>query len=198
MKVLVVVDMQYDFIDGALGTPEAQAIIPKVADTIRNTGDDTVIIFTKDTHEENYMNTLEGAKLPVPHCIKSTHGWNLHDDVCLAYGDVYGKVIHMDDLIPVEFYGQQDEVSSSIITKPTFGSVAFQNVLYALDDAQKIDEITFMGLCTGICVMSNAIMAKATLPEVEVNVVADCCACVTPESHKTALEAMKLCQINII
>ena len=198
MKVLVVVDMQYDFVDGALGTSEAQAIVPNVAAAIRNASDDTIVIFTKDTHEENYMNTLEGAKLPVPHCIRGTHGWSLHDDVCIAYGDMYTKLPRLDDIIPAEFYEVDTTLYAGIIEKPTFGSTTLQNVLYAIDDAKKVDEITFMGLCTGICVMSNAIMAKATLPEVEVNVVADCCACVTPESHKTALEAMKLCQINII
>ena len=198
MKVLVVVDLQYDFIDGALGTPEAQAIVPKVADAIRNVSEDTVVIFTKDTHEENYMDTLEGKKLPVPHCIRNTKGWLLDDEVCKAYGDVYSHTIRMDDIIPSEFYGIYNELYAGIIEKPTFGSITLQNVLYALDDAQKIEEITLMGLCTGICVLSNATLAKATLPEVEVNVVADCCACVTPESHKTALDAMKMCQINII
>ena len=139
MKVLVVVDMQYDFIDGALGTPEAQAIVPNVAAAIRNVSDDTIVIFTKDTHEENYMNTLEGAKLPVPHCIRGTHGWSLHDDVCIAYGDMYTKLPRLDDIIPVEFYEVDTTLYAGIIEKPTFGSTTLQNVLYAIDDAKKVE-----------------------------------------------------------
>jgi nicotinamidase-related amidase len=187
MKVLVIVDMQYDFVDGALGTPEAQAIVPLVAETIEQLADkNTVILMTKDTHEDNYMDTLEGKKLPVPHCIKGTHGHSIVDEVCIAYGNVFDRTQRLSD------------TTLQIIEKPTFGSIDFQNILLCLDDEDPITEINFMGLCTGICVMSNAIMAKATIPEAEVNVIEDCCACVTPESHKTALEAMKLCQINII
>ena len=195
MKVLIVVDMQYDFIDGALGTKEAQAIVPNVAAAIRNADENTIILFTKDTHTTDYLNTLEGKKLPVEHCIKGSHGWLIHDEVCLAYGDTYGKAKRPEEIIPVGYF---DDKAIATIEKPTFGSIDLQNMLYAIDDATPITNITLMGLCTGICVMSNAILAKATLPEVEVNVVADCCACVTPESHKTALDAMKMCQINII
>lgn len=191
MKVLIVVDMQEDFVRGALGTPEAQAIAPLVGETIEQMADEnTVLIFTKDTHYDNYMNTLEGKNLPVPHCIKGTLGHSLVDEVMIAYTNVRHKYRLLEDVIPL--------FDRNVIEKPTFGSIDLQNTLYTLDDIEKIEEITLMGLCTGICVMSNAILAKATLPEVPVNVVADCCACVTPESHKTALEAMKLCQINII
>ncbi len=193
MKILVVVDMQKDFVDGSLGTPEAQKIVPLVAETIEQMADpNTLVIFTKDTHPENYMETLEGKNLPVPHCIKGTAGHSIVDEVFNAYVNVIDKykdayvAYPMTDMNPIR------------IEKPTFGSIDFQNVLYTIDDIEKIEEITLMGLCTGICVMSNAILAKATLPEVPVNVIADCCACVTPKSHKTALEAMKLCQINII
>ena len=193
MKVLIVVDMQYDFVNGALGTAEAQKIVPLVAETIGQMADpNTVVIFTKDTHEENYMNTLEGKNLPVPHCIKGTHGHSLIDEVLIAYGE------HLHDYMTgYEAYPILD-MNPIKIEKPTFGSVELQNILYDMNENHGIEEITLMGLCTGICVMSNAILAKATLPEIPVNVIADCCACVSPESHKTALEAMKLCQINII
>lgn len=192
MKVLIVVDMQKDFVDGALGTPEAQAIVPLVAETIQQMADpNTICIFTKDTHAENYMNTLEGKNLPVPHCIKGTPGHSIVDEVFQAY---WCK----DFMDPWTVYPIADDIPLRI-EKPSFGSLELQDILWTIHtEDHPIEEITLMGLCTGICVMSNAILAKATLPEVPVNVVADCCACVTPESHKNALEAMKLCQINII
>ena len=196
IKVVIVVDMQKDFIDGALGTPEAQAIVPLVAETIHQLADpNTALIFTKDTHYDNYMDTLEGKNLPVPHCIVGTAGHGIVDEVfdawlCHATGE--NRFMSGYDAYPV-----YDE-NPIRIKKPTFGSVELQNILYDMNDRFEIEEITLMGVCTGICVLSNAILCKATLPEVPVNVVADCCACVTPASHKTALEAMKLCQINII
>ena len=196
IKVVVVVDMQKDFIDGALGTPEAQKIVPLVAETIHQLADpNTAIIFTKDTHTDNYMNTLEGKNLPVPHSIEGTAGYSIVDEVfeawlCHAQGE--NRYMSGYDAYPV-----YDE-NPIRVKKPTFGSVELQNILYDMNDRFEIEEITLMGVCTGICVLSNAILCKATLPEVPVNVVADCCACVTPESHKTALEAMKMCQINII
>lgn len=191
MKVLIVVDMQKDFVDGSLGTPEAQAIVPLVAETIKQMADpNTVCIFTKDTHEHFYLNTLEGKSLPVEHCIAGTAGHSIVDEVFEAYCCKDFK-----DAFDVYPLATSDPLR---IEKPSFGSVELQNILAAMNDNEPIEEITLMGLCTGICVLSNAILCKATLPEVPVNVVADCCACVTPESHKTALEAMKLCQINII
>ena len=193
MKVLIVVDMQKDFVDGSLGTKEAQAIVPMVAETIEQMADpNTVVIFTKDTHYENYMNTLEGKNLPVPHCIKGTAGHSIVDEVFNAYINVIGTYADAYEVYPIT------DINPIKIDKPTFGSVELQNILFDINDRIGIEEITLMGLCTGICVMSNAILAKATLPEVPVNVIEDCCACVTPESHKTAIEAMKLCQINII
>ena len=193
MKVLVVVDLQNDFIDGSLGTPEAQAIVPNVAKYIEEHADpNTLVIFTKDTHEENYMDTLEGKKLPVPHCIKGTAGHGINDSVFKAYINVMNSYKDPYDIYPIA------DTKTLRIEKPTFGSIELQNILYTINDIEKVEEITLMGLDTSICVLSNSILAKATLPEAEVNVVADCCACVSPESHKTALEAMKLCQINII
>lgn len=193
MKILVVVDMQKDFINGSLGTPEAQAIVPKVVDLIKAKADpNTVVIFTKDTHEANYLWTQEGKKLPIKHCIKDTVGHLINEEVSAAFYANAKKYCDASKVSPLSDY---EYIS---IEKPTFGSIDLQNALYTLDDISGIEEITFCGLCTGICVLSNAILAKATLPEVPINVVADCCACVTPASHNTALEAMKLCQINII
>lgn len=167
-EVLVVVDMQKDFIDGALGTKEAEAIVENVADRIRSfTGE---VIFTRDTHGENYLNTQEGKKLPVPHCIKGSEGWELDrrlEPLCTAERKVFDK--------------------------PTFGSVELAEYL----KNQAPDKITLIGLCTDICVISNAIMLKAYLTETEIAVVENCCAGVTPESHANALEAMKMCQINV-
>lgn len=192
MKILVVVDMQKDFIDGSLGTAEAQAIVPKVVDLIKaEANEDTIIIFTMDTHTEDYLNTLEGKNLPVAHCIEDTDNWRIHSDVARAYVDVSKKYCNKE-------FTTAGCCTPAIIEKPTFGSIQLQNLLFEIDDEFEIEEITFCGLCTGICVLSNAILAKATLPEVPINVVADCCACVSPESHETALNAMKLCQINII
>ena len=196
MKVLIVVDMQNDFIDGSLGTAEAQAIVPLVAETIHQLADPyTVILFTKDTHSADYYNTLEGKNLPVAHCIEGENGWEINPEVWSAF------MACKDQFYPIK--SMSPFVENHIVYKPTFGSMDLQNFLFEFNEElaylnDSIEEITLMGLCTGICVMSNAILAKATLPEVPVNVIEDCCACVTPESHKTAIEAMKLCQINII
>jgi nicotinamidase-related amidase len=188
--------MQNDFVDGALGTPEAQAIVPKVADYIRtHAHKDTVLVFTKDTHDVDYMFTQEGKHLPVAHCIKDTHGWELAPAIQEALYDVRNQYHSFDSYFPY--------ITDHIVCKPSFGSLDLVNLLYVLDDDTgmqpgDIAEITLMGLCTGICVLSNAMLAKATLPEVPVRVVEECCACVTPDSHKTAIDAMRLCQIEII
>ena len=195
-KILIIVDMQNDFVDGALGTAEAQAIVPKVADYIRNHADkNTVLLVTKDTHSSNYAETLEGKNLPVAHCIKNSYGWELNPAIQEAIYDTRDEYHFFDSYFPY--------ISDHIIEKPSFGSVDLQNLLYLLDDetgmqSGDIAEITLMGLCTGICVLSNAILAKATLPDVPVRVVEDCCACVTPKSHETAIEAMRMCQIEIV
>ena len=195
-KILIIVDMQNDFVDGALGTAEAQAIVPKVADYIRNHADkDTVLLVTKDTHSSNYAETLEGKNLPVAHCIKNSYGWELNPAIQEAIYDTRGKYHSFDSYFPY--------ISDHIIEKPSFGSIDLQNLLYLLDDetgmqSGDIAEITLMGLCTGICLLANSVLCKTTLPEVPVRVVAECCAGVTPESHERALEAMKMLQINII
>ena len=167
-KILIVVDMQNDFIDGALGTKEAAAIVPYVKDVIESF--DGKVYFTRDTHFENYMETQEGANLPVPHCIKDTDGWQ--------------NRAQLDALRRTE-----------AIDKLTFGSSALVDVLKAEKD---IESITFVGLCTDICVISNAMVVKAFFPEVPLIVDAKGCAGVSPESHKRALEAMKICQIKVI
>lgn len=169
--ILIVVDMQNDFIDGALGTKEATAIVPGVAQKIREFSGK--VFFTRDTHEENYLETQEGRNLLVPHCMKDTSGW----EICPA----------------LETLRKEPAVD-----KVTFGSVELGEMLKAEDRKEKIGSITLIGLCTDICVISNALLIKAFLPEAEIIVDAKCCAGVTPQSHRTALEAMKACQIKVI
>ena len=171
MEVLVVVDMQNDFIDGSLGTKEAVSIVPKVADKIKNFKG--LVLATRDTHEENYLNTQEGTNLPVQHCIRDTRGWELNDEIAAL-------------------------IDGNPIDKPTFGSVELGKRLVALNEQMGVDKIIFVGLCTDICVISNAMLVKAFLPEVPIEVDASCCAGVTPESHERALRAMESCQITIV
>lgn len=169
-NILVVVDMQNDFIDGALGTKEAVAIVPAVKEKIENF--DGKVIFTRDTHFENYMETQEGKNLPVPHCIKGTEGWEIRFEL-------------------MELCKEQP------IDKLTFGSSELGNILVEEDKVNPIESITFIGLCTDICIISNVMIAKAFLPEVKIIVDAACCAGVSPETHKNALEAMKICQVRV-
>ncbi len=175
MKLLVVVDMQNDFINGALGTQEAQAIVNNVAEKIAQyRKDGQKVVFTMDTHTEEYLHTQEGRNLPVKHCIKGTNGWELCSAVkCAA-----------------------DLSECAVYPKEAFGSRQF-----ALDWERgvfaDVDEVELVGLCTDICVISNAMLIKAFAPEVPVRVDASCCAGVTPQSHENALEAMKMCQIEI-
>lgn len=170
MKVLCVIDMQNDFIDGALGTKEAEAIVENIKAKIelyRKNGD--TVIFTRDTHSEDYMNTQEGKNLPVPHCIKDSNGWEISEKL--------------------------DTASDKIIDKPTFGSFELAEYISTLAD---VDEIELIGLCTDICVISNAMILKAMFTETPIKVDSSCCAGVTPESHTNALGAMKMCQISCI
>lgn len=169
-NILVVVDMQNDFIDGALGTKEAVAIVPFVKEKIEKF--EGKIIFTRDTHFENYMETQEGKNLPVPHCIKGTQGWEIRAEL-------------------MEFCKEDP------IDKLTFGSSELGKLLVEENKVNTIETITFIGLCTDICVISNVMIAKAFLPEVKIIVDAACCAGVSPETHKNALEAMKICQVAV-
>lgn len=170
-KLLVVVDMQVDFVSGALGTSEAQLIVPNV---IRRVEDEiaagSTVVFTKDTHKEDYLNTQEGKRLPVVHCVKGTEGWKLVPELrSFAEG-------------------------RSVMEKGTFGSAALAH--FAAKNG--FDEVELIGLCTDICVISNAMLIKAACPESVIRVCESCCAGVTPESHRNALEAMKMCQIEIV
>lgn len=171
-KILVVIDMQNDFIDGALGTKEAEAIVDNVVAKIGEYPADCVYA-TRDTHQKNYLDTMEGKKLPVVHCVEGTKGWELNEKVSEA---LKGAVI---------------------VNKPSFGSPALADMLAAESVGQEEMEIELVGLCTDICVVSNAILIKARMPEVNVTVDASCCAGVTPESHNAALQVMQMCQVEI-
>jgi len=172
-NILVVVDMQKDFVDGALGTKEAVAIVPKVVEKIRNFSGD--IFVTYDTHFENYMSTSEGKNLPVPHCIKGTDGWELDKSVAHAL---------------------EDKQYTSV-EKPTFGSVELPKLI-AETAGDELFRVELIGLCTDICVVSNALLIKANFPEIEIVVDSACCAGVTPLSHDAALSTMKMCQIQVV
>lgn len=168
-KVLIVVDMQKDFIDGALGTKEAVAIVPKVKEKIaeyRKNKD--MVIFTQDTHQKDYLQTSEGKKLPVEHCIEGSDGWKI------------AKELEVND--------------SRVICKPNFGWLGWADM--GVDFAHM--EIELVGLCTDICVVSNAMILKTQYPDTEITVDASCCAGVTPETHKAALATMKMCQIHVV
>lgn len=168
---LIVVDMQNDFIAGSLGTMEAQAVVPAVCARIRRAAEaGEWIACTMDTHEEDYLFTQEGSKLPVAHCIRHTRGWELHPDVAAA--------------LPA---------GVPSFCKETFGSMALAAAL-----PQELEAVELIGLCTDICVISNALLLKAARPELRISVNAACCAGVTPKSHQTALEAMGPCQIDIV
>ena len=175
-KLLVVVDMQNDFVDGALGSEEAKAIVPKVVQKIREW--DGKIIFTLDTHGDNYMQTREGKKLPVPHCVEGTVGHQLNDSV-------NAELLRM--------ITDEEAKVMNIVEKRTFGSTALPELLKGTD----VDYIELVGLCTDICVVSNAMLLKAHYPEIDIAVDSSCCAGVTPASHEAALTTMKMCQIEV-
>lgn len=170
-KILIVVDMQKDFIDGTLGTKEAQEIVAPVIEKMKSY-QKADIYATRDTHGENYLETAEGKNLPVVHCVKGSKGWELHPQV--------------EALVN----------ASNIIDKPTFGSIKLMEFLQQ-ENQKEMLEIELVGLCTDICVVSNALLLKAAMPEISICVDASCCAGVTPESHKAALVTMKMCQIGL-
>jgi len=165
-KLLVVVDMQNDFVTGALGTKEAQAIVPGIVDYIKNFDGD--IIATMDTHYDNYLDTQEGKKLPVVHCIKDTEGWLINKDI--------GNLVDWR------------------VLKDTFGSTKLGEIIVA----EEFEEIHFVGVCTGICVISNAVIAKSFNPDAHIVIHKDLCACVSPESHERALESMRTLQMDVV
>ena len=170
-RLYVVVDMQKDFIDGSLGTKEAQEMLPRMAERLAEiqARKDTDIIFTMDTHGSDYLETQEGKKLPVQHCIKGTDGWQI-----------------------AEVLQEFAENAVAIVEKPSFGYTGWQEI------AAGYDEITLGGLCTDICVISNAMLLKAFFPEIRLRIDSTCCAGVTAESHNNALQSMKMCQMDII
>lgn len=173
-KILVVIDMQNDFIDGALGTKEAEAIVKNVIAKIKSYKSCTVYA-TRDTHQKNYLKTQEGKYLSVKHCIEGTEGWQIHKDVAAAL----------------------KKVNAKIIDKPSFGSRELAELLAAENKIEPC-QVELVGLCTDICVVSNAIMIKGLSPEMPITVDASCCAGVTPEKHNAAIETMRSCQIEII
>ena len=171
-KILIVVDMQRDFIDMALGTKEAVAIVEKVKEKIASYPLENIVV-TLDTHSENYLQTQEGKFLPVEHCIRGTEGWQLSPELApmLAGAEVYEK--------------------------PAFGNVQMAEELKALSETEEL-ELELVGLCTDICVISNALVLKSVMPEVRITVDASCCAGVTPQKHQAALETMRSCQIVVV
>ena len=172
-KILIVIDMQNDFIDGALGTPEAAAIVENVKAKIRSYPKENVFA-TRDTHTDLYLDTQEGRNLPVPHCIRGTQGWEIRPDIA--------ELIFPDH----------------VIDKPTFGSTQLAKLMEILEHREEEGiEIELIGLCTDICVVSNALLLKATLPETPISCDASCCAGVTLSKHEAALETMQSCQIKI-
>lgn len=170
-KVLVVVDMQNDFIDGSLGTVQAQGIVSKVISKIKSYPADCIYA-TRDTHGKDYLESSEGKNLPVVHCVKGSKGWEIRPEVAEAMPQAV------------------------ILDKPTFGSTELAKLLYRENEKEGL-EIELVGLCTDICVVSNALLLKSFLPENRISVDASCCAGVTPESHEAALATMKMCQIMV-
>lgn len=171
MKILLVVDMQNDFVVGNLGTKEAVAIVPNVVKKINEFSGE--VIFTKDTHSEDYLTTQEGKNLPVPHCIKGSHGWKFVD-------------------------GIDESRALKVFEKESFGSAELGPYLVSLNQEEKIEEVEVIGVCTDVCVIINAMVVKTFLPEVKVTVDSSCCAGVNPGNHSNALDAMKSCQIEVI
>lgn len=176
MNILIVVDMQNDFVTGALGTSQAQTIVANVqekAAAYLERGD--VVIFTRDTHNANYLSTLEGKNLPVSHCIQGTKGWQI-----------------VDELLPLA------KQAVAIVDKPTFGSIELLDVLAPFIEAVQVEAIELCGVCTDICVVSNALLVRAKFHEIPVVVDSACCAGVTPESHESALQVLRSCQVRVL
>ena len=186
MKVLVCVDLQNDFIDGALGTSEAKAIVPRVVDKINNYDNksNTLVLLTKDTHYSTYLDTLEGTILPIPHCIENTPGWSINKEISRAVKE--NRFLSYSS----------DKIIKSRVYKNTFGSDDLREFFERFKN--DIEEVEFVGICTDVCVASNALVCRMVLPNTEITVDASCCAGTNPEKHQAALEVMKSCQINVI
>ena len=186
MKIFIVVDCQNDFIDGVLGTPQAREIVPRVVDKINNYSNQekTILLFTKDTHNSDYLDTLEGTMLPISHCIENTSGWSLNKEI--------KRAAKSNNFLKYS----SDKIIKSRIYKNTFGSDVLREFLERFKD--KIESVEFCGLVTDCCLISNVLMARQALPNTEIIVDASCCAGTSPEKHLAALEVMKSCQINVI
>jgi nicotinamidase-related amidase len=185
MKILVLVDLQNDFIDGTLGSKEAQAIVPNVINKLDDIDmKETLVIMTQDTHYDDYLDTLEGKYLPVKHCIIDTPGWEINKDIANA--------VDSKDRITIDY----EKINNGRICKNTFGSDDLREFIMKYKD--DIEEMEFIGLCTDICVVSNVLMARQSMPNTRIVVDASCCAGVTPEKHKAALETMRSCQIDVV
>jgi nicotinamidase-related amidase len=185
MKVLLVVDMQYDFIHGALGSEEAQAIVPNVIEKIKECAADNryAIVYTRDTHYPDYMESNEGKHLPVPHCVSKTLGWEIHDHVSAASdGAVYVEKLNKYS------FGMED-IGRMLATIPEVANGLFDNT--------DVESIEIVGLCTDICVVSNALILKAAFPEIPMTVYGDCCAGTSVDAHEAALKVMQMCQIEV-
>ena len=174
MKCLVVIDVQNDFVTGSLGTAEAVEMLPRLLEKMRSF--EGAILMTIDTHEENYLDTQEGRMLPVKHCIMGTEGWRF----------------------PEEVNALRESRGARIYAKPTFGSEKLVADLKRLYESDELESVELVGLCTDICVISNAMVLRAAFPETEIEILSDCCAGVTPQSHQTALDAMRACQFTIV
>lgn len=186
MKVLVLVDLQNDFIDGALGTPEAKAIIPNVIKKLNNVDrQNTIILMTKDTHHDDYLNTYEGQKLPIKHCIENTPGWSICKEITELIDRGHGFCKY-----------SSNDIKGSRIYKNTFGSDVLRDFLIRVNPI--IEEVEFCGLCTDICVISNVLCARQALPNTKIVVDASCCAGTTVEKHEAALSVMESCQVDIV
>lgn len=201
---LIVVDAQNDFIDGALGTKEAQDCVPKICEKIKNFRDDGLVILTKDTHNSNYLSTNEGIALPVKHCIEGTHGWGINDSVMKAYVERILKLdsTYVERILKLNSNGVNFD-HFDIINKPTFGSERLYKIidddLELKGDGWTTLHIEIVGFCTDICVITNALILKTHFyNNAEIIVDSSCCAGVTPEKHNAALEVMKSCQIKVI
>ena len=202
MRVLIVVDMQNDFITGSLANKDAQKIIPKIEEEISKLRDNDLLIFTRDTHDNNYLKTQEGRMLSIEHCIKNTNGWEICKELN-KYIDNYDKDNYVGpEVVTLDKYsfGSYNNLRNYMRDEMDITCLIDDFLFYNFMDfnAERLESITLVGTCTDICVISNAMILKAAFPETPINVIADACAGVTPESHKNALEAMKMCQINII
>lgn len=184
MKILLVVDMQNDFIDGALGTSEAAAVLPYVKERIVSAKDE-LILFTQDTHGDDYLQTQEGRNLPIEHCIINTPGWEIHPSLINAFEENPSSP-------------RISGLKNNSLIKNTFGSKALITLLEDLAEKNEIERVEILGLCTDICVISNAMLIKTYFPETEIVVNEKGCAGVSPESHNTAIAAMKSCQVKVI